>query len=322
MTIKDTIRVSLDKPEMWFMRAVMLASAIAVVYYAGDKAKDAPTQAIYILLGLAVVGFHVAGAKKACAAWYDRRAVAFIGWLTVVGVAFVWEGNSQLSVASNNQDNLSQIQRTAATATEVNKDEVNRIAGRLLKLQSDAAWKSDLPAIGAIQARIDAARAHRFWAASDECKAPKGKQTAAHCDAYRQAEADKAMAIRRDELANEVKIAEKELAAARASLKTGPAVASATRADTRTLKRLTGLSDGDIEISQAVLMWLSMGAMLTLAGWLIKAEEFEGKPRRPWFRWRTAISTVRNAWDGKGVERIEVHKTYMQPSGHSLAFGK
>lgn len=287
-----------DRPEIWFMRSVMIASIVSVVYYAGDKAKDTPTKAIYILLGLAVVGFHVTGAKKACEAWYSRRAVAFMLWCGVIGLCALWEGNSQLTVASQNQGNLSTIQRTAARKTATTEDEVNRIAAQLLKLQNEAAWKTDTLPVATIQAKIDAAKAHRFWAASNECAEPKGKQTREHCDAYRQLLADKGLAERKLVLDEEIKATGKELAEARRARTSGPAVTSEERDDFKTLKKLTGFSPEDLEISQAVLVWMLMFGLLTVAGWLIKAEAYEGMELKPWFNWRGYITRARRLWDG------------------------
>jgi hypothetical protein len=290
-----------DKPEQWFLRGVMAASAIAVVYYAGDKAKDAPTMAIYILLGLAVVGFHVSGAKKLCKSWFERRPVALLGWLLVVVFCAAWEGNSQLTIASANPGNLSTIPRTAFVKSETAEHEVNRIAGQLLAKQNEAAWKTDVGPIGAIQAKIDAAKADRRFEATNGCTVDiKGKKLTEFCNGYRQATADKAMAARRMVLDEEINGLNDKLAAARASRTSGPALASAARSDFGALKKLTSMTEEDLEIGQSVMLWLMMSALLTIAGILVTSEEFEGKPRKPWFTFSIArlAASIRKAWDG------------------------
>lgn len=309
MSLKSTIGSvgsgigrAFDKPELWFLRGVMAASAIAVVYYAGDKAKDVPSQAIYVLLGLAVVGFHVSGAKKLCKSWFDRRPVALMGWLFVVGCCAIWEGKSQLMIGSQNQGNISQIHRTAAVKTQTSTDEVNRIAGLLRAKESEAAWKTDVGPLGAIQQRIDGAKTSRLWQISDECREPKGKQTRDHCSAYRQALADKAMAERRVVLDEEIAALNKELAAARKDRTSGPAVASADRVDFGAIKRVaymvTGaeLNDSDLEVGDSVMLWLMMSALLTIAGILVKSEEYEGYTPKPWFG--GMFASLRKLWDG------------------------
>jgi len=290
-----------DKPEQWFLRGVMAASAIAVVYYAGDKAKDTPTMAIYILLGLAVVGFHVSGAKKLCKSWFERRPVALVGWLLVIGFCAAWEGNSQLTIASQNQGNLSTIQRTAFVKSETAEQEVNRIAGQLLTKQNEAAWKTDVGPIGSIQAKIDAAKADRRFEATDGCTVDiKGKKLTEFCNGYRQATADKAMAARRMVLDEEIKSLNDKLADARKTRTNGPSLANAGRMDFSALKKLTSMSDEDLEIGQSVMLWLMMSALLTIAGILVKSEEYEGKPRKPWFSFKFAslAARLRKAWDG------------------------
>jgi hypothetical protein len=287
-----------DRPELWLVRSVLLAAIIAVVYYSGDKAKDAPTQAILIFLGLAAVGFHFVGAKKACAAWYSRCLGSLLAWVLVIAGAVAWEVNSQMGISSANQDNLSMLQRTAAVVTQTNDDEVNRLAASLMAKQGEAAWRTDTGPVGVVQARIDTMRAHKWWASTNQCAEPKGPQTRDYCAAYRQAEADKAMAVRRATLAEEIKAVERELAAARSKRSAAPQVASVERADLRNLKRLTGLSSADLELSQSLLVVLVMALFLTVAGWLIKAEEFEGRTLRPWINWGGAIARLRRAWDG------------------------
>ena len=308
--IKNTIggmRRAFDKPELWLIRCVLVAAVIAVVYYSGDKAKDAPTQAILIFLGLAAGGFHLVGAKKACAAWFNRSIGGLFAWSLVICGAIAWEVNSQMGIASQNQDNLSTIQRTAAVKSQTTDAEVNRIAGMLLAKQSESAWKTDPGPLGAIQQRIDGAKANRFWDLTEQCNAPKGPQTRKFCADYRQAEADKAMASRREVLNTEIASLNTELAQARQARMAGPSVASMDRADMRNLKRLTNLSTEDLELSQSLLVVIVMSLFLTVAGWLMKAEEYEGKPRKPWFNWRGYITRIRKLWDGTDHTVVNNH---------------
>jgi hypothetical protein len=326
MSIKSAfggIGRAFDKPEQWFLRGVMAASAIAVVYYAGDKAKDTPTQAIYILLGLAVVGFHVSGAKKLCKSWFERRPVALLGWALVVGFCAMWEGNSQLTIASQNQGNLTTLQRTAFVKSSTHEDEVNRIAGALLAKQNEAAWKTDVGPIGAIQQRIDGAKANRFWSVTEECTEIKGNQTRKFCADYRQALADKAMAERRMTLDEEIKALNAELASARKARTSGPALASADRADFNALKKLTNWTDEQLEIGQSVMLWLMMSALLTIAGILVKSEEYEGKERKRWFNFnlREWAARLRKAWDGTDHTVVvnRMHTTHMIRDQNGIA---
>lgn len=271
-----------EKPELWLVRCVIVACLISVVYYSSDKAKDPWSQAILILIGFAAVGFHFIGAKKACRSWYERRPAALVMNALIVMGAICWETNNQMVVASGNQDNLTNLRQTAYDTAADRKAAVNRSATKLLDLKREKAWQAVVDPAEALQAKLDNARAHKFWDMTDGCKATKGPQTRAFCDAYRQAEADKATALRKLEIGEEIKIAEQELATARVENKNIVAVASADRADFRNLKRLTALSTEDLELGQSLLMVLVMALFLTVAGWLIKAEEYEGKVLGPW----------------------------------------
>lgn len=321
MALKDTfsgLGRAFDKPELWFLRGVMAASAIAVVYYAGDKAKDTATQAIYILLGLAVVGFHVSGAKKLCKSWFERRPVALLGWALVVAFCAAWEGNSQLTIGSANQGNLTTIANTAFVKSETAADEVNRLAAQLRAKESEAAWKTDVGPLGTIQAKLDGAKAHRYWDLSEQCQAPKGNQTRAHCAAYRQLLADKAMSERREVLSTEIAAISADLAKARKARTAGPALASATRSDFGALMKLTGMNAEELEIGQSVMLWLMMSALLTIAGILVKSEDYEGKPRKPWFTFSFVklMARIRKAWDGTD------HTTYVDRTAHLVRTDK
>lgn len=314
MSLKNTVNGigsgisrAFDKPELWLIRCVLVASIIAVVYYSGDKAKDGPTQAILIFLGLAAVGFHYVGAKKACAAWYNRSLGGLFAWTLVISGAIVWEVNSQMGISSANQDNLSTIQRTSALGFQDAREAVNHAARKRDELRKEAAWQATVDPVDAVQSKIDAAKAHRFWSLTDQCSEPKGKQTREFCTSYRQHVADKATAVRKAELAVEIERADKEWKDAQAKAGSVKAVASMDRADLRNLKRLTGLGDSDLELSQSLLVVLVMALFLTVAGWLIKAEEFANVTPKPWINWRGMITRARKLWDGKDHTEHHYH---------------
>ncbi len=273
-----------DKPELWLVKSVLVASIISVIYYSGDKAKDTPTQAILIFLGVAAVGFHYLGAKNACRAWYERQGGAFIAWAMVICGAITWEVNSQMGIASQNQANLLTAQLTAATKSDDARGNVALWEGTVKRLNDERSAMKPASSAGQARATIDTSEAHKFFRSTDSCKVTKGAQTRKFCEAYFSAQADLKMwddiGVYEGKLAN----ANAKLEEARSASAAAPVVASAERADFRNLKRLTGLNDQDLELSQSLLLVLVMALFLTVAGWLIKAEEYEGKARRPWFR--------------------------------------
>ena len=318
------------KPELWLVRCTIVASVISVFYYAGDKAKDQWTQAILVLLGLAAVGFHYWGAKNACRSWYERQIGAFCLWLMIVVGAVSWEVNNQLLVVSNNQDNLTAVRQTSYDTSIDRKEAVNRAAGKLNDLKREKAWQAVVDPAEAIQAKIDGKKSHKWWEATEQCNKTKGPQTRAFCDEYRQAEADKVTAMRKVVLVEEVKAAEQQLEDARKANEGIKAVTSTERADFKNLKKLATLmgsgelSEDDVEFSQSLLTIMVMALFLTVAGWLIKSQEYEGLPRKPWgvaalfsaiYRWcyrqwtgenpPQPVYNVKIEGDGKGGEALD-----------------
>lgn len=289
------IQRSFARPELWLIRCVMLAAIIAVVYFSSEKAKDAPTQAILICIGLAAVGFHYLGAQKACAAWFERKAVSFILWGLVVAGAITWEFNSQLSVSSNNQDNLRAARMdahhnrdTAVLVENIAKGKLARIDERLKFLENTEVNGRQIRTPDAAKADIQNAEAHRFFKMTAGCTDTKGPDTRKFCTAYASFKSELALTGERETLKAERETAVERLTEATAAVKATAAVTSSDRADTRNLKRLTGLSDADVELSQSLLVVAVIALFLTVAGWLIKAEQYEGKQLKPWFTWNWA----------------------------------
>lgn len=271
------------KPERWLIRCAILASVISVVYYSGDKAKDGWTQAILILLGLAAVGFHYVGAQKACRAWFERQLGSFACWGLIILGAVSWEFNSTLSVASNNQSNLTNAQLTAFSKSDNNAKAIQDGEAKVARLREERNLMKPTQGPGPARAVIANSKSNRFWDMTDGCTDTKGPQTRKFCDAFRSAEADVALweQIAKQEIA--LGAAEQELSDARKAASLAPVLASADRADLGNLHRLTGMKIEDLELSQSLLTVLVLALFLTIAGWLVKAEEYEGKPRKPWF---------------------------------------
>ena len=275
-------RAALDKPELWLVRCVLIASLIAVVYYSGDKAKDGPTQAILIFLGFAAVGFHYVGAQRACRSWFERQAGAFIAWTLVICGAVAWEMNSQIGIASNNQANLSTAALTAATVSEDARKTVADAEAEIARLEASRAALEPLPGVANVkpwrtpqdaQAAVSTAEAHVRFRQSESCTKAQGATQRKFCADYQSAKAEVARWSELKEIGIALTAAKERASEARKASAAAPVVASSERGDFRNLKRLTALSDADLELSQSLLTVIVMSLFLTVAGWLIKAEE-------------------------------------------------
>lgn len=319
--IKASFSRAISHPERWLIKGTLLAAVIACVYYSGDKAKDLPTQIILILIGLSAVGFHYVGAQKACRSWFERQPGAFIGWVLIVCAAVSWEINSQMSIASNNQANLSTAALTAATRSEDARGNVELWTATVKRLTDERSLMKPVRSAADARALIDNSKAARNWQVTDGCKETNGPKTRAFCEAYNSAQADVALwdqiSVQEGKLAN----AQAKLEEAKTASATAPVVASAERADLRNLKRLTGLSDADLELSQSLQVVFVLACFLTLAGWMVKAEEYEGKPRRPWINIRRHWARIMGEpIQDNVIERI--HEIHHKPNAVRMTLGE
>lgn len=296
-----------DKPEIWFVRAVLVAALIAVVYYGGDRAKDWPSWIIYACLGIAAVGFEYRGAQKMTAAWFERRFGGFLGWSGVWAFAFLYSINASFGVAANNQDrltasrmNANYVQKNAENSVGEKQREVNRLQTELDYASNTMVNGKPVTTAEAAQAIINNIKAHRWWAYTEECKQTKGPQTRAFCKEYSEAEAAKSMAGRKLELEVSLEEAKKELEEARVARGSVETVTSGERADLVKLASMTGLDLQDVELGQSVLTIMVISAFLTLAGILHESDKRANDPRRSWINWRGIGWKLRRALTGQG----------------------
>ena len=265
---------------------VMGAAICSVVYYGRERATDSVNYVILVALGIAAVGYCVVGSANATRAWFERRLLRCLLWVAVVAVAMLWETNAHLGVGSANQDALSAARVAGFEARADARAVVNAKADRVLSLKRDAAWTSDVPAPDVLAPKIQAAMAHKFYrVTTGNCTVTKGPETTKFCQDLRQLEADLAMAQRKDRIAGELAVAERELEQARAAAGAVKTVTTADRADARNIRKVAawaGVTDYDAELSNAALFVLAMLVFMSLTEVLRIAREFDGQPRQPW----------------------------------------
>lgn len=290
--LKSGLRAMIDEPEIWFVRAVIVAAVIAVVYYGGERAKDWPAWIIYACLGIAAVGFEYRGAKKMTAAWFERRVGGIVGWGCVWAFAFLYAINASFGVAANNQDqltaqrmNANYVQQSAESSVKEKQREVDRLQTELDYASNTMVNGKPVTTAEAAQAIINNIKAHRWWAYTEECKQTKGPQTRAFCKEYSEAEAAKSMASRKLTVEAEFKEAQKALEEAKVARGSVETVTGGQRADLVKISYATGLSLPDVEFGQSVLTIMVISAFLTLAGIMTESDKRAGMPRIPWFRW-------------------------------------
>lgn len=295
---------------------LMIAGMVAVVYFSVGRGSDPVTVFVVAAVGIAGVYYCRKGADIAANAWYQRRVMKLCTGMVLLIAAYTIEANNHFSVGSHNQDELTAQRVSAKQSYDARKAEANAAGARVLKLRQEDAWKTELPPVDAIQAKIDAAKAHKFYRVNTtECTVMKGPDTTKFCRELKQLEADKAMALRKLQIDEELKSAETAHAKATAALESTQVVTTTERADVRNIKKAAaylGVPNLDVEFSNALLMFMGLCLFLSLREWLHVADQYEGKPLRPWplFAW------LRAKWSGVDLPASEPQTTTIvkQPS--------
>jgi len=173
-------------------RAGFIATATSAVITAqfgwstGENVLSGAALAILLALATFIVGYALVAANEA----FRRRMwgiSAAATALCLIGVVVEFTTHTGFTAANRDSNIL-----TASHQTEIAKDNRDLIASLKAEVASLEQQRGMTPTrtIGQAQAVIDSAMAHKWWTATSECKAPKGPQTRAWCDAYRAAVAD------------------------------------------------------------------------------------------------------------------------------------
>lgn len=319
MTIKSSLG-NLD-PVKWAIRLSLFAAGIAIWVKSGGPVTGYEPVLFALAIGFAALMFEYQAAKKMTNGWFDRAPAAVLGWGLIWAGAFTYSCNNWLGAAAEGESAKATAQKAAfvqfgdvRSDLAAAKKELDRLEERMKLAPTRNAE--------AAEAAIQNAKANRFWTITSGCMQTKGAQTREFCSGYASAVADKAMATEMLVVREDHKAAKARYEQAKAAAAATKATASATRSDLRIFIKYMHM---DAETAEDVQSWLKIGVIslfVTLAAIMGVIEDRKNTPRQPWFRWRSALANMRAAWDGKGIERIEVTKTYVQPSGHSVAFGK
>lgn len=312
MTIKQAlagIGGSFNNPLRWAIRLSLFAAIIAIWVKSGGPVTGFEQILFALSIGMAALTFEYIAAKKMANGWIDRNPGALIGWGVIWAGAFLYSANNWLGVAAEGESAKATAQKAAYMAHDDGRQALDAARARVKSEEASLAqlkamtWQ-ELPKIkGKPVMSADAAKA--IMEASKE-----GTGT------HTQAKAAFADLTERANWQAKVERAEAQLADARSKLAESMSKASTTKVATSTqradLRVYIKYAKLDEETAEDVQSWLKIGVIslfVSLAAIMTVFESRQNEPRRPWFRWRTAIASVRNAWDGKGVETRVITNT-------------
>lgn len=325
MTIKDAIRAaagSIENPQKWAIRLSLFAAAIAIWVKSGGPVTGYEQILFALAIGMAALVFEYIGAKKMTNAYFDRSLAGLVGWALIWAGAFLYSSNNWLGVAAEGENAKATAQKASFVSYQDSRTDLDSARARLKAAEATVAeikamtWQA-MPKVGkdtvmsvdAAQVIIDASKeGTKRWQEATRAKADLAE---------------------RAKWQGKLETAEREVAAARGDMQDKAKVASTTkattsdaRADLRVYVKYLHMTQ---ETAEDVQSWLKIGVIslfVTLAAVMGVIEQRKDEPRRPWIRWRTALAHVRSAWDGKGIERVEITRTVIAPSGHAAAYGK
>jgi hypothetical protein len=205
---------------------------------------------------------------------WGAAACSFIVWFACATYG-LW---GAFAVAAKNQDNTASLRTAAYQTQEETKDRKAELIALIGQAKSDVAWNPNVPPLGVSQAKIDAAKAHRFWTSTASCTAPKGPQTRKFCAEYRQAEADFASGERKLSLEANVSTWQTELNGLRDRTAAASVITSEATPVVRLIGDMTGASVLAVDLGQAVQITITVMVIITLAAFMSGMPVREPRP--------------------------------------------
>jgi hypothetical protein len=260
----------------------VFAAAILAIDLGVSRAPYALLVPAYIIGLLAVVGAEILAWHNAAGSWFERRLGSVFAWGLLGVICSAGTLYTNYSTAASSQEATGAIKLASFntykdvdnTETEL-KTKVDKLNEQLRLAPVETAEAYD--------AKIENAKAHKFWKATDGCKETKGPQTREFCSAYSTAVANKANATSALTWKEEHKAASAELKAVRSERKTVKAETSGVNPAINLLKK--AVFDGDEDKAKqmdSMSFPLLVQAIMILGGICLAAETYRFRDRKPW----------------------------------------
>ena len=185
---------------------------------------------------------------------------------TVGGVTVEFMSHTGFTAA--NRDASIQQANFQSTTYADSRGNVKDLEAKVARMSDERSLMKPVNSPAKAKAVIQFSEAHKFWNSTDNCKATKGPQTRAFCDAYLSAQADLSLW---DSIAKqETKIAEGEVALRDARAESGTKQAGHAAGASQSMI-LASLATGQENPDQAAQFWSGVGVSALLALFAIAA---------------------------------------------------
>ena len=309
----------ISQPEKWALYLVLFAGVITIIKK--NATPDMWSYAMWfgIALGLAALLYEMTASRGIVRAYWEGRAGSMLWCGMIWAVAFGFSVNNWMGAASENQAEKTNLHKAAYTATVDTRQALKEAEDTLARLKGKFDWSKSLDAPESYDARIEAAEADaKYESTRGGCKSKciAKQQLAANL------KAERANAIDRAATAEEIKVAERQVAEAREVASNTKTETSTERSDLLILTSYAGMTEQSAQIFNGlfsiivVSIFLSFGSMRDEFAKLAS----EG-PRRPFemfgkiYRWFYRLFTGKEApqpvynvtveGDGKGGEALD-----------------
>lgn len=272
-------------PLAWIIRFVAVAGIILIAKKAGFEFGWA-NSIIILTLGLAALCGEFYFSGEVVRSWYARAPVSVAAFALLWTCAFGFSVNQWLGAASDGQFEKAGFQQAAFDRTQDAAATERELAADVKRIQERLKLTPARTPEGA-RADQETAKAHRWWKVTEGCKATKGPQTRAFCSDYASAVSDESLGTEMLKLREELKVKQKDLAAAREDRKAAPVALSAERTDLRIYTQYAGMNQQQAMDAQAIGTIAFISFVMSGLGMLRAAEQHRGQPRKPWgiFTW-------------------------------------
>ena len=325
----------ISQPEKWALYLVLFAGVITII-----KKNATPDYFSYamwfgIALGLAALLYEMTASRGIVRAYWEGRAGSMLWCGMIWAVAFGFSVNNWMGAASENQAEKTNLHKAAYTATVDTRQALKDAEDTLARLKGKFDWSKSLDAPESYAARIEAAEADAQYEATRKgcrSKCIAKQQLAANL------KAERANAIDRAATAEEIKVAERKVEAARKTASETKVEVSDKRNDLLVLTRYAGMTEESAQIFNGLFSIMVVSILLSFGSMYAEVENLrQTTSRKPFGFWQKLrgwyysvvygveapqpVYNVTVEGDGKGAEAVAWQKAFtakIEKAAHSL----
>lgn len=277
--IKGTFSI-ISKPERWALYLVLFAGIITILKK--NYTDDVWSYAMWFgcALGLAALMYEMTASRGLVRAYWEGRAGAMLWCSLLWAVAFGFSINNWVGAAAENQAEKTNLHRTAFLQSADVRNQVKDLESQLELKKGSVDWSQNLKAPEAYEGLISAAKADADYEATrGGCKS--------RCIAKQQLvaslEAERANAIERSTVLEEIKVLTRKIEEARKVASNTKVEVSEKRNDLLILTKYAGMTEESAQIFNGLLSIVVVSILLSFGSMYAELEELRARGARTHF---------------------------------------